>query len=93
MKAYKELMVDTMKEMGVGLREANRFADEIFSYEKRIAEVINNNYNSKYQTYIYHLEYSSSNLLSQFSFNKSITEFCFHCFKKYCKFCLIKPQA
>ena len=36
-------MVDTVKEMGVGLREANRFADEVFNYEKRIAEVISSN--------------------------------------------------
>lgn len=33
-------MVDTVKEMGVGLREANRFAEDVFNYEKRIAEVI-----------------------------------------------------
>lgn len=33
-------MVDTVKEMGVGLKEANTFAVEVFNYEKRIAEVI-----------------------------------------------------
>lgn len=38
-KAYKLLMVDTVKEMGVGLSEAKRFSDEVFNYEKRIAEV------------------------------------------------------
>lgn len=37
-KAYKDFMVDTVKEMGVGLENANNFATEVFNYEKRIAE-------------------------------------------------------
>ncbi|XP_054719596.1 endothelin-converting enzyme-like 1 [Uloborus diversus] len=38
-KAYKTFIKNTMQEMGVTLNEAVRFADDVFYYEKRIAEI------------------------------------------------------
>ncbi|XP_035220970.1 endothelin-converting enzyme 2-like [Stegodyphus dumicola] len=38
-RAYKDFIKNTIQEMGVALHDANRFAEEIFHYEKRLAEV------------------------------------------------------